>query len=346
MSKTIFIFLFPVKSHQTETNNLKQKVSRILSDLNETPRNEVQSNSSKPQTQCIDTEQSKGIPHFSVSSEQDNTSPDGHHALLSFLNSHDHRPEFLLLYSAYPEFLISYFHGHADEEDIVAYLGEARELARKKRLSWAQSRICFLLGQLCAGRSKFSQARVYFEEALSVPRDSFKDTFLLSAIYFNLAFIYLTQKNHEKFVTLSERLSAVLMAVPNCLLGCEEPEILKYVLKKAILAKNKSAEARVCFLLAKLHLKLKDGTSAIPFIERLQILADEVSRACDATWSHASLVLARLYSDQCLPHLAESCARRASLQVGTLNLINLCILLSVIYVYAYIIHNEFAHFTP
>lgn len=309
----------PGKSHQTETNNLKQKVSRILSELNESPRNEVKSNSSKHRTQkeSTDTEASRGTPRFSVCSDQDGTSPDGHHAILSFLNSHDHRPEFLLLYSAYPEFLISHFQGHSDEEDIVAYLGEARELARKKHLSWAQSRICFLLGQLCAGRSKYSQARVYFEEALSVPGDYFKDTFLLSAIYSNLAFIYLTQKNHEKFAALSERFSALLMAVPNCLLGCEEPEVLKYVLKKAILAKNKSAEARVCFVLAKLYLKLKDGMSAIPFIERLQILADEVSGACDATWSHASLVLARLYSDQCLPHLAESCARRASLQVGT-----------------------------
>lgn len=316
---TNFYFLSPDKCHQTETNNLKHKVSHILRKLNESPRNEVNSNSSKHQTQkeAIDAEASEGTLHFSVCSEQENASPDGHHALLSFLNSHDHHPEFLLLYSAYPEFLISHFQGHSDEEDIVAYLGEAREIARKNRLSWAQSRICFLLGQLCAGRLKFSQARVYFEEALSVPRNYFKDTFLLSAIYSNLAFIYLTQKNHEKFVLLSERFSAVLMAVPNCLLGCEEPEILKYVLKKAILAKNKSVEARVCFLLAKLHLKLKDGTSAIPFIERLQILADEVSGSCDATWSHASLVLARLYSDQGLPHLAESCARRASLQVSS-----------------------------
>ncbi|XP_055067335.2 SH3 domain and tetratricopeptide repeat-containing protein 1 isoform X2 [Misgurnus anguillicaudatus] len=305
------------KSHQIETNNPTQKVSHILSEINETPKKDVSSNSNKHQTQneAID-KASEGTQHFSVCLDQDSTCRDGHHALLSFLNSCDFQPEFQLLYSAYPEFLISHFHSHCDEGDIVAYLSEARELAQKRRLSWAQSRICFLLGQLCAGRSKFSQARVYYEEALSAPRDYFTDMFLLCAIYSNLALIYLTQKNHKKFFTLSERLSAVLMAVPNCLLSCEEPEILKYVLKKAILAKNKSAEARACFLLAKLHLKLQDGTSAIPFIERLQILAEDVSVACDATWSHASLVLARLYSDQCLPHLAESCARHASLKVG------------------------------
>ncbi|XP_051579404.1 SH3 domain and tetratricopeptide repeat-containing protein 1-like [Myxocyprinus asiaticus] len=306
------------KTHQTETNDLKQKVNHILSELKDTQRIEAPSNSSDHQTQreVLDTEASRGTPRFSVCSEQDSTSTDEHQALLSFLSSRDHQLKYLLLYSAYPEFLISHFEGHSDEEDIVAYLGAVRELARKKRLSWAQSRICFLLGQLCAGRSKFSQARVYYEEALNVPKDCFTDMFLLSAIYSNLALIYLTQKNHEKFLALSERFSALLMAVPDCLFGCEDPEVLKYVLKKAILAKNKSAEARACFLLAKIHLKLRDGMSAIPFIERLQILADEVPGASNETWSHVFLLLARLYSDQCLPRLAESCARRASLQVG------------------------------
>ncbi|XP_016144554.1 SH3 domain and tetratricopeptide repeat-containing protein 1 [Sinocyclocheilus grahami] len=306
------------KTHQTELNNLKQKVKHILSEVDESQRTEVSSVSSKQQMkkEADDTEWSREIPRFSVCLEQDNSSPDVHHAMLSFLSSRDHQPEFLLLYRAYPEFLISHFEGHSDEEEIVAYLGVARELARKKHVSWAQSRICFLLGQLCAGRSKFSQARVYYEEALNVPRDCFTDMFLLSAIYSNLALIYLTQKNHEKCVRFSERLSALLMAVPDCFFGCEDPEVFKYVLKKAVLAKNQPAEARACFLLAKLHLKLKDGMSAIPFIERLLILADEVPDACDETLSQVFLVLARLYSDQRLLRLAESCAKRASLQVG------------------------------
>ncbi|XP_051563111.1 SH3 domain and tetratricopeptide repeat-containing protein 1 isoform X2 [Myxocyprinus asiaticus] len=306
------------KTLQTETNDLIQKVNHILSEFNYPQKNEALLNSIKHQTlkEDICKELSQGTPCFSVCSEQDGTSTDEHNALLSFLSSRDHQPEYLLLYSAYAEFLISHFVGHSDEEDIVVYLGVARELARKKRLSWAQSRICFLLGQLCAGRSKFSQARVYFEEALNVPRDCFTDMFLLSAVYSNLALIYLTQKSHEKFFALSERFSALLMAVPDCLFGCEDPEVLKYVLKKAILAKNKSIEARACFLLAKLHLKLRDGMSAIPFIERLQILSDEVPGASDETWSQVFLVLARLYSDQCMPRLAESCARRAALQVG------------------------------
>ncbi|XP_067293026.1 SH3 domain and tetratricopeptide repeat-containing protein 1 isoform X3 [Pseudorasbora parva] len=307
-----------VQNKTQEVNNLQQKVNHILSEVYETPRNEDSSFSVKHQTvkEAKDTEESQELPRFSVCSEQDSTSPDEHHAFLSFLRSRDHQPEFMLLYSAYPDFLILHFEGHSDEEDIVAYLSVARELARKKRVLWAQSRICFLLGQLCAGRSKFSQARVYYEEALNVPRECFTDMFLLSAIYSNLALIYLTQKNHEKCFTLSERLSALLMAVPDCLFGCEDPEVLKYVLKKTILAKNHPAEARACFILAKLHLKLNNGMSAIPFIERLLILADEIPEACDETVSHVFLVLARLYSDQSLLSLAESCARRASLQVG------------------------------
>lgn len=289
-----------------------------MSEAQETQRNEVSSliiNHQK-EKQTNDKEVSQDTPRFSVCSDKEGTSPDEHHTLLLFLSSREHQPEFTLLYSAYPEFLMTHFEGHSDEEDIVTYLGVARELARRKRVSWAQSRICFLLGQLCAGRSKFSQARVYYEEALNVPRDGFSDTFLLSALYSNLALIYLTQKNHEKFFILAERFSALLMAVPDCLFGCEDPEVLKYVLKKAILAKNQPAEARACFLLAKLHLKLKDGMSVVPFIERLLILADELPEVCDETMCHVSLVLARLYSEQGLARLAESCARRASLQVS------------------------------
>lgn len=255
-------------------------------------------------------------PHFTVCSEQDGTSPDGYHSLLSFLGSREHRPEFQLLYSAYPEFLLLHFQGHGDEEELVAYLGVARETARKKRLSWAQSRICFLLGQLCAGRSKFSQARVYYEEALSIPRDYFTDMYLLSAIYSNLTFIYLTQKNAEKYLALSERFAALLMAVCDYLSGTEDPEVLRFALKKAILSKNKPTESRICFLLAKFYLKLGEGMSAVPFIERLQILADEMPGVCDKMRSHGFLLLARLYSDYGLLRLAESSAQQTCLQVG------------------------------
>ena len=77
--------------------------------------------------------ESKDMPNFIVCSEKDGTSPDGHHSLLSFLGSPDFREELRSLYTSYPEFLMSCFHGHADEEELVAYLGVARETARKKR---------------------------------------------------------------------------------------------------------------------------------------------------------------------------------------------------------------------
>ncbi len=97
------------KTHQTELNNLKQKVKHILSEVDESQRNDVSSVSIKQQMkkEAEDSESSRETPRFSVCLEQDE-----HHALLSFLSSRDHQPEFLLLYRAYPEFLISHFEGH------------------------------------------------------------------------------------------------------------------------------------------------------------------------------------------------------------------------------------------
>uniref|UniRef100_A0AAR2LVC7 SH3 domain-containing protein n=1 Tax=Pygocentrus nattereri TaxID=42514 RepID=A0AAR2LVC7_PYGNA len=308
--------------------DLKSKITPLLREMKEPNRDETALDSSELQTdsESTETESPQEIPHFTVCSEKGGTSPDGHHSLLSFLGSCDYRPEFQLLYCAYPEFLLLHFEGHSDEEELVAYLGAARETARKKRMSWAQSRICFLLGQLCAGRSKFSQARVYYEEALSVPRDHFSDMPLLSALYSNLALIYLTQKNMEKYFALSERFAALLMAVCDCLSGSEEPEVLKFALKKAILSRNKPAEARLCLLLAKLHLKLGEDMSAVPFIERLLILADEMPGVCDTIRSHGFLLLARLYNDHHLTHLAESSARHACLQVGSHQVLSVLLL--------------------
>lgn len=296
---------------------MKRNIANILSEIREHQNEETQ-DSVKLQTDepIGSTESPHEIPRFTICSEQDSAGPDGYHSLLSFLGSRDHQPEFQLLYSAYAEFLLLHFHGHSDEEELVAYLGVARETARKKRMSWAQSRICFLLGQLCAGRSKFSQARVYYEEALSVPKDYFTDMHLLSAIYSNLALIYLTQKNGEKYLALSERFAALLMAICDYLSGTEDPEVLKYALKKAVLSQNKPAEARVCFLLAKFYLKFGEGMSAVPFIERLQILVDEMPGACGKMRSHCFLLLARLYSDYSLLQLSESSAWQACLQVG------------------------------
>ncbi|KAM6949510.1 SH3 domain and tetratricopeptide repeat-containing protein 1 [Aplochiton taeniatus] len=218
------------------------------------------------------------------------------------------------IYMLAPEHLAGNFRGQADEEELVAYLAVARETARKRRLHWAQSRLCFLLGRWSVGRSKFSQARVYFEEALSIPRDGFKDMLLLASLYANLATVYLRQKNTEKYFALSDRIAALLMGVPACVTCVEEDsEVLKYILKKAVLAHNKMAEARACFLLAKQHQRQGEGASAARFIERLLVLSAETPGARSAVPSHGYLSLGKIYSQLGLPHLSVSAARRASL---------------------------------
>ncbi|KAM4612407.1 SH3 domain and tetratricopeptide repeat-containing protein 1 [Polymixia lowei] len=235
--------------------------------------------------------------------------------LLSFLDSSEYKPEFGVLYGQTPELLASStFVGQSDEDELTAFLGVARETARKKRLYWSQSRLCFLLGKLCAGRSKFSQARVYFEEALNVPREGFTDVRLLASIYTNLAVIYLKQKNTEKYFSLVERFAALIMGIPDCIVSVENvSEVLKYVLKKAVLSHNKLAEARACFLLAKQHRRQNEGTSVVPYIERLLALSVEHSRTLNISPSQVYLSLGRLYSELSLPHLSVSSGRRASL---------------------------------
>ncbi|CAB1345517.1 unnamed protein product [Coregonus sp. 'balchen'] len=256
-------------------------------------------------------------PHFTVHPVEEGTTTNQEKflPLLSFLGGSNYKPEFGALYGQTPERLLATFTGHSDDVDkLVAYLGVARETARKKRLHWSQSRLCFLLGKLCAGRSKFSQARVYFEEALSVPRDGFTDMLMLASIYANLAVIYLMQKNTEKYFSLSERIAALLMGIPDCVSTVEkDSEVLKFILKKAVLSHNKMAEARACFLLAKLHWRRGEGADAVPFLERLLVLLAEPPGVRSVAPSHGYLSLGRLYSQLSLPHLCVSSARKATM---------------------------------
>lgn len=241
--------------------------------------------------------------------------------LLSFLEGRDYKVEFDVLYTQSSNILASsVFSSHSDEDELIAFLGVARETARKKRLLWPQTRLCFLLGKLCAGRSKFSQARVYFEEALSVPRDSFKDLRLLASVYSNLAAIYLLQKYTESFFALAERLVALLFGIPACLESLEDNSVLKYTLKKAILSHNKMAEAQACCLLAKHHWTRTEGAQAVPYLERLLLLHAEAEKTWSISLSRGYLALGRLYSDLSHPHLSVSSARRASrLESATLS---------------------------
>ncbi|XP_040887055.1 SH3 domain and tetratricopeptide repeat-containing protein 1 isoform X2 [Toxotes jaculatrix] len=235
--------------------------------------------------------------------------------LFSFLEGQDCKEEFGVLYGLSSELLSSTtFSGHSDEDQLIAFLSVARETARKKQLFWSQTRLCFLLGKLCAGRSKFSQARVYFEEALCVPREGFRDLKLLANIYSNLAAIYLLQKNTESFFAVAERLVALILGIPDCLESLEDNSVLKYLLKKAVLAHNKMAEARACYLLAKHHWICAERAQAATYLERLLILCAKAQRTWSVSLSHGYLALGKLYSELCLPHLSVSSARRVSLQ--------------------------------
>uniref|UniRef100_A0A4W5N779 SH3 domain and tetratricopeptide repeats 1 n=1 Tax=Hucho hucho TaxID=62062 RepID=A0A4W5N779_9TELE len=256
-------------------------------------------------------------PHFTVHpvEEGTTTNQDKLLPLLSFLGGSDYKPDFGTLYRQTPELLLATFNGHSDNiDELVTYLGIARETARKKRLHWTQSRLCLLLGKLSAGSSKFSQARVYFEEALSIPRDGFTDMLMLANIYVNLAVIYLVQKNTDKYFALSERIAALIMGIPDCVSTVEkDSEVLKFILKKAILAHNKMAEARACFLLAKLHWRRGERADAVPFLERLLVLSAEPPGVRSVRPSHGYLSLGRLYSQLSLPHLCVSSAKRATM---------------------------------
>jgi len=235
--------------------------------------------------------------------------------LLSFLDGRDYKVEFTALYGRSSDLLASStFTGHSDEAELIAFLGVARETARKKRLLWSHTRLCFLLGKLCAGRSKFSQARVYFEEALGVPREGFADLRLLASIYSNLVTIYLLQKNTESFFAVTERLAALLFGIGDCLECLEDNIALKYILKKAVLSHNWMAEARACYLLAKHHWARAQGVRVVPYLERLLVLCAEAQRTWGNSPSHEYLALGRLYSEHRLPRLSVSSARRASQQ--------------------------------
>uniref|UniRef100_A0A3Q3A2B9 SH3 domain-containing protein n=1 Tax=Kryptolebias marmoratus TaxID=37003 RepID=A0A3Q3A2B9_KRYMA len=235
--------------------------------------------------------------------------------LFSFLKGRDYREELGLVYGLSTEVLTSCtFTGHSDEDELIAFLDVARETAKKKQLFWTQTRLCYLLGKLCAGRSKFSQALVYFEESLCVPQEGFADLRLLASIYSNLAAVHALQKNRDRLFAVSERLVALLLGIPDCLKSLEESSPLTYMVKKSILSHNQKAEARACYLLAKHHWECAEGEQAVPYLERLLVACNAAQKSWSFSLSDGYLTLGGLYNELHLPHLSVSSAKRASLQ--------------------------------
>ncbi|KAM9827337.1 SH3 domain and tetratricopeptide repeat-containing protein 1 [Neosynchiropus ocellatus] len=296
-------------SRENIQSDLKRNIATILEDSSQDSPLTSMTSQQKTQSRA----ESQNSPCFAVDSvEEGNGITESCIQLLSFLNGREFKPEFGALYGLSSDLIASSaFSGHSDQDELIGFLAAARETARKKRLLWSQTRLCFLLARLCAGRTKFSQARVYFEEALSLPHEGFLDFRLLASIYSNLSVIYLLQKNTERFFHVSERLAALLMAFPFCLECMEDNLALRFVLKKAILSENKSAEARGCYLLAKHHWSHSEGAQVVAFLERLLLLCAPETWSLSA--SHGYLALANLYRKLHLPHLSVSSAWRASL---------------------------------
>ncbi|KAJ7427293.1 SH3 domain and tetratricopeptide repeat 1 [Willisornis vidua] len=237
-------------------------------------------------------------------------------SLLLFLNRKEYESNFKSLYDFSYSFTNSLFYGFSEEEQLVSFLRLAREAAKKAGMSWALARLCFLLGRLSVKKLKFSQARVYFEEALRAVVGEFNDLYFMTALYTNLTVIYLTQKNKEKCAHIFDKATSLLMGIPNYICSADlESDILKYALKRTILSQNKHAEARACFLLAKHYSARKQHEEALPFLERFQLLLNELGLQNNLS-NNCYFKLAESYSEKCLPHIVLSCINVTSPQIS------------------------------
>ncbi|XP_071412975.1 SH3 domain and tetratricopeptide repeat-containing protein 1 isoform X2 [Pithys albifrons albifrons] len=238
-------------------------------------------------------------------------------SLLLFLNRKEYESNFKSLYDFSYSFTNSLFYGFSEEEQLVSFLRLAREAAKKAGMCWALARLCFLLGRLSVKKLKFSQARVYFEEALRAVAGEFNDLYFMIALYTNLTVIYLTQKNKEKCAHVFDKAASLLMGIPNYICSADlESDILKYALKRTILSQNKHAEARACFLLAKHYSARKQHEEALPFLERFQLLLNDLGLQNNLS-NNCYFKLAESYSEKCLPHIVLSCINVTSPQISS-----------------------------
>ncbi|XP_074504260.1 SH3 domain and tetratricopeptide repeat-containing protein 2 isoform X2 [Sebastes fasciatus] len=225
---------------------------------------------------------------------------------LTLLNQEHFQEDFLPLYDLQYSFLWVTFSGKTEDE-LLGHLESVRESAKRMGLHWARRRACFLLGRLCARKLKLSQARVYYEEALSVQVDSFSDMPLLVALFTNLTAVYLKQRMTDKLPQTLEKASALLLCLPcHTFTSMDEFELLQLLLRRSVVTADKHLEARICYLASTLFLLRKKTDDALPFIERLQFLSVTLSAAegrpivpLDLNW-----LLSWLYHRKYMPYLA------------------------------------------
>ncbi|CAM9326308.1 unnamed protein product [Lampetra planeri] len=233
-------------------------------------------------------------------------SPSSATPTLTLLNRDHFQEDFLPLYDLQYSFLWVTFSGKTETE-LSGHLESVRECAKRMGMQWAHRRACFLLGRLCARKLKLSQARVYYEEALSVRVDSFSDTPLLIALITNLTAIYLKQRMTDKLPQTLEKASALLLCLPShTYTSSDEVELLKLLLRRSVVIGDKHLEARVCYLISSLFLLLRKPDDALPFVERLQFLTVTFSASMghqiaplDLNW-----LLSCLYHRKYMPYLA------------------------------------------
>ncbi|NXS82923.1 S3TC2 protein, partial [Erpornis zantholeuca] len=231
--------------------------------------------------------------------------------ILTFLNQDNFVPSFQSFYDLSFSFLHSTFYGFSDEDELVLYLETSRNWAKRTRSVWAHVRLCFLLGKLCIKKVKFSQARVYFEEAMSVLDRGFGDLPLLAALHISLASIYLKQNMKPKFSSLLGKTVTLLVCLPGRSFSSEnELELLKYILRESIAVGNAPLEARICFLIVKLFLQLGRTEEVLPFLEHLQCLSTTwLGPGTSAGPLDATATLCHLYDKKYLPNIALASAR-------------------------------------
>lgn len=230
--------------------------------------------------------------------------------ILAFLDHEGYTDHFKSLYDFSFSFLTSSFYSFSEEDELVAYLETSRKWAKMSRMTWAHARLCFLLGRLSIRKTKLSQARVYFEEAIQVLDGAFEDLCLVSALYINLAAIYLRQRLRHKGSTLLEKAGTLLACLPDREFTAKsELDVVAYVLRQGIVVGSGPLEARSCFLAVRLLLSLGRHEEVLPFAERLQLLSG-YPPASEA----AATMLSFLYDKKYLPHLAVASVQKRAPQ--------------------------------
>ncbi|KAL2089132.1 hypothetical protein ACEWY4_016031 [Coilia grayii] len=194
------------------------------------------------------------------------------------------------------------------ERTLLRRLECVREAAKQRGRAWALRRVCFLLGRVCERGTRLSQARVYYEEALSVCVSGFADRPLLTALYTHLAALYLHQRQTDKLThthTLARASTLMLTQTRLRMSSAHQLQMLHPLMCHALLLGQRALEGRVCFLWLSMLLQLGRQEEALPFLERLQFLiGSQRARACPEAGPDLSWLLSVLYHRRYQPHLA------------------------------------------